>query len=298
MAKYFAISLSSGPISGTITLPPDWNPTNSSIEIIGGGQAGGRTGLITGDRAGPGGRGGGYAKIINFGSAGDTLTLSGATSSAPATNVPAVGDTWLSNTGSAPTSTSEGLLARGGGSTTTQIGATTYTGGTGGAAATSGTGGLVCGGGGGGAAGPSGNGVNGGNGTSSLGGAGGAGDNSSGGAGGAASSSSGAGTGGSNGSAWWTSGNTAATGFSVSLSSGSYATATSGSGGGGAGGTGAASSGATGGNGGSAGSWGAGGGGAGYSTATSTLYSGGTATGPLIVFTYEPLSPSGMLLMF
>jgi len=118
------------------TLPSNWNPSNNLVECIGGG-GNGNSGASGAGPPGNGGPGGGYASVTNLNiAAGTTMTVSSGIAA----------DTWISSTGSAPTSTSQGVLAQGGSSGSTQIGSVTYTGGTAGPY-------------GGGAAGPNGNGA-------------------------------------------------------------------------------------------------------------------------------------------
>lgn len=209
-----------------ITLPADWNASDSSIECIGGGGGGSYRNASAG---GTGGTGGGYAKITNFGSPGQSLTISvgaGGAGSSATTNTNG-GNTWVSNTGVAPTSTAQGVLARGGGQTTAQIGTTTYLGGAGGASWNSAN--YDSGGGGGGAAGPSGAGAAGAAGQSdAYGGDGGAGSMGRGGG-------TAAGVAGNNGAQWQVTTSTiSGTGLSI-LAAGS--TAGAGSGAAGLGGT-------------------------------------------------------------
>ena len=150
----------------SVTLPSDWNPTSNTIEVIGGGYSGSYGG-------GGGGPGGSYAIVNNFGNPSTSYTISIGPGGSAATSLQSGSSTWLSNTGSAPTSTSQGVLATSGAGSS--IGDTTYAGGSGGA----GTGTTnKNGGGGGGAAGPTGAGNTG----SAGGGAGGSGSAGSGGA--------------------------------------------------------------------------------------------------------------------
>lgn len=258
----------------TYNVPSDWNSSNNSIEVIGGGASGSGAGAVNY----PGGGGGGaYAKVTNL-----TLTASGTatyrleadvaggstTGAAVAGN--AGKDAWFSNSGAAPTTTSQGALAKGGsnaqsnsstgsgGAAASCIGSTTYSGGN----ATSGS--YSCAGGG--AAGKNGAGNN--SGTPAVGGAtGGSGDAGNGGAGGSGVSSGTANAGG-NGTEW-----------QVSPARGS---------GGGGGSVGGTTSNA--GTGGAGGSYGGGGGGGGASG--NQLGTGGVGKQGLIVITYEPIVPN------
>ena len=253
----------------SVTLPSSWNPANNTIEVIGGGQGGqdGRT-----NSGGIGGIGGSYAKIINFGSPSNSYTISIGHGSSDAASKISAGNTWFSNTGSAPTSTTQGVLAAGGGQIQSSIGIITFNGGSGGSG---GTGSLVGGGGGGGAAGPNSNGNNGSNATGD-GGAGGQGDGTFGGAGGATDTGGGPYIG-SAGSEWTVS-NTSISGTGLSLLP---VASTAGSGGGGGGGSGTAGD-----SGGIGGNYGAGGGGGSWNNIDVTSYPGASGTNGLIVLTW------------
>jgi hypothetical protein len=164
--------------SGTsYTLPSNWNPANNKIEAIGAGAAGSMAGGLKTNEAGAGGRGGSYARISNWPVAAlTTLTI----------QVGSAGtDSWISNTGSYPTTTAQGVLAIGG-LGAASVGTVTYLGGNGGTGESGFT--YDAAGGGGGAAGPNGAGANGTNAASAIGGAGGRGDNVTGGIGGTTSS--------------------------------------------------------------------------------------------------------------
>jgi len=258
----------------TYNVPSDWNSSNNSIEVIGGGASGSGGGAVNY----PGGGGGGaYAKVTNL-----TLTASGtatyrleadvsggsSTGSAVAGN--AGKDAWFSNSGAAPTTTSQGALAKGGsnaqvntstgsgGASASCIGSTTYSGGNSTASSTGGSGG-------GGAAGKNGAGNN--STVSGVSGStGGSADAGNGGSGGAGASS-GTATAGGNGTEW-------------------QASPARGSGGGG-GGVGGTTNNA--GTGGAGGSYGGGGGGGGASG--NNLGTGGVGKQGLIVITYEPIVP-------
>jgi len=108
--------------SGTsYTTPANWNPSNNSIEIVSSGSKGGNVSPVS-QNAGSGGAGGGYAKLVNWGVAASTsLTVSFGANG--------VG-TWISNTGSAPTTTAQGCFASAG-TLATNIGTTTALGGNG-----------------------------------------------------------------------------------------------------------------------------------------------------------------------
>lgn len=98
--------------SGTSwTVPDDWNndDVNSTIDALEAGQDGVHGGAASKSTQGVGGDGGGgglLSRVTNFqANPGDTLTINiGAAGASP-------GATWLSNTGVAPTSTSEGVKA-------------------------------------------------------------------------------------------------------------------------------------------------------------------------------------------
>lgn len=141
--------------SGTTwTVPADWDSANNTIEAIGGGGGGFST---------RGGGGAAYSKTNNLVlTPGSTVTIRIGAGGAPWADG---GDTWLSTTGSAPSATSQGVLAKAGrygdpgpgGSASAGVGHVKYSGGQGapwGGAGSSNPGG----GGGGGAAGPNGNG--------------------------------------------------------------------------------------------------------------------------------------------
>jgi hypothetical protein len=252
-----------------ITLPSDWNSGNNSIECIGGGGGGSFRNASAG---GSGGTGGGYAKLVNFGSPGQSLTISIGTGGAGSSTTSTTngGNTWVSNTGSAPTSAAQGVLARGGGQATTQVGTLTYLGGAGGAAWNSTN--YDSGGGGGGAAGLSGAGLAGGDGQSdAYGGDGGAGSSARGGV--TAGNTAG------NAGAQWQATTNAITGTGLTVLS-AGATAGAGSGGGGLGGTNYTISGYAG------GLYGGGGGGGNYSGAGGG-WAGGAGRPGLIVLTYR-----------
>lgn len=143
---------------GVIDIPSDYNSTNNSWHAIGGSPAATDPGVVGGGGVG----GGAWARTDNV-----ALTAGGTASAQIG-----LGDVWVSNTGSAPTATTEGVLAMGGTTNTSQtggaggisgscIGNSANSGGTGGnGAATTNDGG----GGGGGAGGPNGAGANGGTG--------------------------------------------------------------------------------------------------------------------------------------
>lgn len=255
--------------ANTWSVPADWGAVNT-IECIGSGGsgnvAGGGSGCV-------GGHGGTYAATTNL-----SLTPGGSASYNIGTGGGA-NDTWLSNTGSAPTTSSQGALAKPNQNTTTGcIGSTTFRGGSRGAGA---PGGFGCGGGGGAAS----RGGRGGdsttptfNGNGKTAGGGGAGDANpggdvvqapqpqTGGIGGTAGGGNGA-----NGSAW-------AGGAGTNGSAGTSFTATLG-GTAGAGGGGSAAAVSTGGNG---GLYGAGGGGSGISGTA------GVGAQGCIIITYTP----------
>lgn len=101
------ISLTSGT---TWTVPSDFDPNSNTVECIEGGQDGtdGHNGSKTqGGDGSPGGRGGRFEGINNFQvNPGDVCTISiGANGASP-------GATWISKTGSAPTTASDGCLAQ------------------------------------------------------------------------------------------------------------------------------------------------------------------------------------------
>lgn len=169
--------------ANTYTVPADWNSSSNLIEAVGGGGNGAQG---SGSRAG--GHGGTYASVTN-------ISLSGSVNY----NISAgsTGDTWISNTGVAPTGTTEGPLAKPAlNSTTGCIGSVVFAGGTAGSAGASSDGG-------GGAAGPGGKGGNGGvsAGVNSGGGGGGAGSTAAGSDGSAPTGGTGGATGGGAGGA-------------------------------------------------------------------------------------------------
>lgn len=135
--------------SGTTwTVPSDWTDAGSTIRGIGGGGGGRKPANNTGGAAGGGG--GAFAEVtelgltagstvyINIGSGGAGGTTAGGQSGANG------GDTWLNKTtNAAPSSATDGLLAKGGsgstgttgalgGSSTTSVGTFKYSGGSGG----------------------------------------------------------------------------------------------------------------------------------------------------------------------
>lgn len=291
---------------GTIDIPADYDPAANSWHAIGGTPA-----ATTPGSTGGGGVGGGaWARTDNL-----TLTPGGTASVQIG-----LGDVWLSNTGSTPTSTSEGVLAKGGatnsgatggqgGQSASCIGHASNSGGNGG---NGGNGTNDGGGGGGGAGGPEGAGANGGAGTTTGAGGGGGGANgggngaagvtSAGGAGGTNRSGSGSGTGGTPGGGAGTNGGggggiattgtpgTAAGSTEVRWTDDSGGpndgqTAGAGSGGGGGRGAGATGSQATGGQG---GLYGGGAGGTGEDGLTSQAGRNG-----VIVLTYYPATGGG-----
>jgi hypothetical protein len=103
------------------TVPANWNSLDNRIECIGAG----------GNGAGPynagnpvGGHGGTYASVTN-------LALTPGASASYNISAGNTGDTWLSNTGVAPTNTTQGVLAKPNQTTTTGcIGSATFAGGT------------------------------------------------------------------------------------------------------------------------------------------------------------------------
>lgn len=258
----------------TYNVPSDWNSSNNSIEVIGGGASGGGAGAV--NYAGGGG-GGAYAKVTNLTlTAGGTATyrleadVSGGSSTGSAVAGNAGKDAWFSNSGAAPTLTSQGALAKGGssagynttgsgGAAASCIGSTTYSGG-------NSTAGAAGGAGGGGAAGKNGAGNNSAT-PSTSGTTGGSGDAGNGGAGGAGASS-GTATAGGDGTEW-------------------QASPARGSGGGGGGVGGNTNTAGTGGAGGSYG-----GGGGGGSASGNNLGTGGVGKQGLIVIIYEPVVPN------
>jgi hypothetical protein len=179
----------------TWSVPTDWNNSNNTIEVIGGGGAG-----TPGFSNLGGGGGGAYAKKTNV-----TLTPGGTVSFAVGAGGGNGGDgtdTYFCNSQSSCTSLSDSAVVVGaqhgsagnggtggaGGSAGASVGSTKYSGGNGGSGSGSTTGG------GGGAAGPNGNGGNGGNGGVNLGG-------NTGGVGGGGGGGNGGGSNGANGTA-------------------------------------------------------------------------------------------------
>ena len=157
------IILTSG---STWTVPSDFSPSNNTIEAIGGGGGSGSSWSA----GGAGGGGGAYTKLSNFAVyPGQVVNINIGTGAAtPTANG---GDTWLNTlTASAPSSSTNGLLAKGGSFSSNTTGgsgglasasipsAAAFNGGNGGNGGVNGAGG-----GGGGAGGPSGAGANGGN---------------------------------------------------------------------------------------------------------------------------------------
>lgn len=129
------------PSSRTLTVPP--TITSAKLECWGGGGGGG-TSVVNG---GGGGGGAGYASTTLAVTPGNVLTIR---IGAPGSIAGAGGDSWVSNTGVAPTSVAEGALSdagnaggngnaggQGAGGTggTTNIGDTTFNGGAGGGGA-------------------------------------------------------------------------------------------------------------------------------------------------------------------
>lgn len=194
---------------GQITIPSDYTNTGAVWHAIGGSVD--PTDPSAGASAG--GCGGGAYSGNNVG----LVFTPGASVSAQIGK----GDVWVSNTGSAPTTTSEGVLAKGGvtnatngaggagGASASGVGTTKFSGGNGGTGSGTNFGGA----GGGGAAGPSGVGRNGGNNAAQTSGAGGGGSNGGSSTAGASAQSStlggagGHGTGGTGGGAAGSSGN-------------------------------------------------------------------------------------------
>ena len=195
------IFLTSG---STWTVPSDFNPSNNKIEAIGGGGGSGSAW----PSGGSGGGGGAYTKLTNFFvSPGAVVNINIGTGAAtPTANG---GDTWLNTlTASAPTSSTTGLLAKGGSFSSTTTGglggqasqcipsAAAFSGGNGGNGGVNGAGG-----GGGGAGGPSGAGGNGGNPVGTAAGGGGGSNGGSGGSSPGAGGASGGSPAGSSGAA-------------------------------------------------------------------------------------------------
>lgn len=176
------------------TVPADWNSASNSIEVIGGGGAGGQAASYNQGA----GSGGGYSKTTN-------LSLTPGASVVYAVGAGGVsaasgGDTWFNGASYAAASVAAkgggggGVILQGG-QASAGIGSTKYSGGNGAGAA------FSAGGGGGGAAGPFGAGANGAGASSAYTpGAGGGGDNGHGGAGGA--TTAGAGGPGGSGTEW------------------------------------------------------------------------------------------------
>ncbi len=179
---------------GSISVPSDYDASSASWHAVGGSPNATDPGSVSGGGVG----GGAWARTDGL-----TLTPGGTVAAQIGT-----GDVWISTSGSAPTSTSEGVLAKGG---NTNSGVTAGTGGASGscigtASASGGNGGAGssgtnrAGGGGGGAGGPNGSGANGGAASTSTstaaGGGGGGGAN--GGSAGSAGTSSAGGNGGNN----------------------------------------------------------------------------------------------------
>jgi hypothetical protein len=154
--------------NASFPVPADWNNSDNSVHAIGSTDGATDPGAVGGGGVG----GGAWARTDNL-----TLTPGGTCRVQCAVG----SDTYVSNTGSAPTSTSEGVLAKkgvtnsgitggAGGAAGSCIGNATASGGAGGAGQNAANGG---GGGGGGAGGPFGDGADGGDGGSGLGGGGG-----------------------------------------------------------------------------------------------------------------------------
>ncbi len=222
------------------TVPSDWNSSQNTVEVIGGGGGAGN-GQVGVSYPASGG-GGGYSKISNVTlTPGASITYQvGSGGTAPATqntNGGAGGDTFFNRTaGSAGTcADTVSVCAKGasaavvgvppthgqGGAAASGVGTVKYSGGNGGPASTNGIGA------GGGAAGPNGNGANGGNGAIANGDAGGGGGGAGGGTTG--SNDTGTGTGGAGGN------NYLGTGSGAGGSTGAGSAGTAGAGGGGGG---------------------------------------------------------------
>ena len=109
----FSAADSSSGANGTWTVPSDWNNASNSIECIGGGGSTYYDSGSGGYAGGQGGGGGAYSRIDNFNlTPGQTIRYQvGYTVG----NGPFGYDTWFSTTSSAPTSTSQGVLAQSGG---------------------------------------------------------------------------------------------------------------------------------------------------------------------------------------
>lgn len=286
------IFLTSG---STWTVPADWNPSNNSIEVIGGG-GNGAAGLIN-FTSGYGGGGGAYSAISNV-----TLTPGAAVAYSVGG---AGGDSYFCNStlnctsiaGSAVLAGARGGVSNAGGSAGAGVGTVKYSGGNGGAQINGGGGG-----GGGGAAGPHGPGAAGGTANTGWGGAGGGGANSgtagvsgtnttsgfTGGAGGSKRAASQTGGGGGNGSkyGWQIPGNPG-TQDVVWTQTSNGATAGPGGGGGG-GGLGGSRGGSAGAPGGSGSAYGGGGGGGGGALNGPPGGAGGPGVQGIIVITYGP----------
>lgn len=132
--------------ANTWTVPSDWNNAAFHIEFVGGGGNG-----VASTSGAIGGIGGPYAKITNV----DGFTLTPRGTAQYNISGGNTGDTWLSNTGVAPTTVAQGGLAKPAQSSTTGcVGSTVFAGGAGGLAGGGGVNAAV--GGGGGAAGPGG----------------------------------------------------------------------------------------------------------------------------------------------
>lgn len=253
-------------------VPSDWNNGAFTVEIVGGGGVG-----SVGNAANAAGAAGGtYAKITNA----DLCTFTPRGTANYNVSAGSSGDTWISNTGVAPTGVTEGALAKPGQSATTGcIGSTKFGGGNGGTANAS-----SASGGGGGAAGPGGAGGTGGNAPSGSSGGGGGGAGTAN-AGGAASAATG-GTGGSVGGGTGPNGiGTANSGPAGVAGSGTWTSnpgaVAIGPGSGGAGGAGTSNVGGAGGA--------YGGGGGGLDAASGTGGAGGQG---VIVITYTPILTS------
>ena len=250
-------------------VPADWNVSNNTCEVLAGG-AGAAGGSAGAGIAGGGGAAGGYSSVSNLASVGANFRYTAATAGTgggSSLNGSAGGDSWFSNTAVAPTTTSEGALAKGGsqglasgiggtGTITGAIGTTKNKGGDGGAGTPVGT---DNGGGGGGAAYSTGAGGNGASGASANGG------NGAGSGGGTGGTTAAPGNPGGNGTNW---------------------DSTHGTGGGGGGGDGHVGA-ATGGNG---GNYGGAGGGGGQDNCSSD-FPGGNGKQGLVVVTYLPFVP-------
>lgn len=262
-----------------VTLPADWNPSANTIEVWAGGYSGTHSSAADG-----GGPGGGYALISNFGSPSTSYTINIGAGGSASVSLQSGGSTWLSNTGSAPTSTSQGVLAAS--FSGSAIGNTTYAGGAGGAGASAGS--NRTGGGGGGAAGPTGVGNNGSSAVTSTGGAGGSGSSGAGGAGGSGDSGTGPGNGVAGAQYISTSNTITGTGLTV-LSPGT----TAGSGGGGGGSS--YNDEAIGGDG---GLYGGGGGGGNYNAIDIVVSNGGAGGNGVLILTYTPLTGSSNFFPF